>query len=277
MTREHDVALSLARQAGEILRAGWGKQGLQVENKGVINPVTEIDRRSEALITDGLRAAFPGHDILAEEGTSRSEASRARWIIDPLDGTVNYIKGYPLVAVSIGLEVDGALVLGVVYNPIADELFIGERGQGAALNGAPIRVSPVASVGQAVLASGFPYDAWTNPENNAAEWERIVKKAMSVRCDGSAALDMCHVASGRLDGYWEAGTSPWDVAAGAVIVREAGGQVSDYLGGDHFMERRELVAANPVLAKELRKILTQKARRKEESTELGEKRDEDRE
>ena len=256
MTSEREVAVTLARQAGEVLRLGWGRADLAVENKGVIDPVTEIDRKSEALITAGLRQAFPDHDILAEEGTSRSQASRYRWIIDPLDGTVNYIKGYPLVAVSIGFEADGELVLGVVYNPIADELFLAEQGKGATLNGKPIRVSPVGRIEEAVLASGFPYDVWTSAKDNTAEWRTFVKRAMSLRCDGSAALDMCHAACGRLDGYWEAGVSPWDIAAGAVIVREAGGWVSDYRGGGEFLDRREVVASNPALGEQLVAVLS---------------------
>jgi len=255
MSREREVAVALARQAGEVLRLGWSREDLAVENKGVIDPVTEIDRRSEALITDGLRRAFPDHDILAEEGTSRSEASRYRWIIDPLDGTVNFIRHYPWVAVSIGLEADGELVLGVVYNPIADELFLAERGKGATLNGQPIRVSPVGKIERAVLASGFPYDVWTAENDNTAEWRSFAKRAMSLRCDGSAALDMCSTACGRLDGYWESGVSPWDIAAGAVIVREAGGWVSDYRGGGDFLDRREVVAASPELGAEMVAVL----------------------
>jgi myo-inositol-1(or 4)-monophosphatase len=251
MSKEGEVAVRLARQAGEVLRRGWGRRDLHIEQKGQINPVTEIDHESEALITGGLSEAFPDYGILAEEGTSKSAKQKARWIIDPLDGTVNFIRGIPLTAVSIGLEKDGELVLGVVYNPFTDELFVGEQGQGATLNGNPIHVTSVETLGQAVISSGFPYDAWTNQDNNTREWAFLVKSAMTVRCDGSAALDLCQVACGRFDGYVEKGISPWDIAAGIVIVREAAGMVTDYRGGPEFLAKGEVIAANPVLSREL--------------------------
>lgn len=248
MSLEIEVAIRLARQAGEVLRRGWGRRDLHVEQKGQINPVTEIDQQSEALLVDGLARAFPDYGILAEEGASRSPERATRWIVDPLDGTVNYIHGIPLVAVSIGLERDGEAVLGVVYNPISDELFVGEKGLGATLNGRPIHVSAVETIDKAVIASGFPYDAWTNPDNNTREWADFVGSALTVRCDGSAALDLCQVACGRFDGYIEKGLSPWDIAGGAAIVREAGGAVTDYAGGAGFIANCQIVAANPALA-----------------------------
>jgi myo-inositol-1(or 4)-monophosphatase len=254
--QERNTAVQLARQAGEILARRWG-QPVQVESKGVINPVTEVDRASERLITTGLREAFPEYGLLAEEGSGWPAAHPGgpRWIIDPLDGTANYIRGIPIVAVSIGLEKDGELVLGVVYNPITAELFIGERGLGATLNGQPIHVTDTAEIGQAVLASGFEYDVWSNPDDNTREWRAFTKQATSVRCDGSAALDLCQVACGRFDGYWERSLSAWDIAAGTVIVREAGGCAEDYRGGGDVLERGEILAANPVLVRQMRQVL----------------------
>jgi myo-inositol-1(or 4)-monophosphatase len=255
LTREKEVAISLARQAGTLFRHWWGQTGLAVEQKGVINPVTEVDRQAEELITRGLMQVFPQYGILAEEGTDLSPDSPSRWIVDPLDGTTNFIKRYPLVAVSIGLQVDGELVLGVVYNPIADEMFVGERGQGATLNGMPVHVAQIGELGQAVVASGFPYDAWSTTDDNTRAWAAMVKRVSALRCDGSAALDMCAVACGRMDAYWERGVFPWDIAAGTVIVHEAGGQVSDYLGGGDFLPRGEVVAANPVLSAKIREVI----------------------
>ncbi len=154
---ETTIAVQLARQAGTILRDNWGQKGLRVQHKGVIDLATEIDRRAEALITSGLRNAFPEYGILAEEGTTFDQGTAARWIIDPLDGTANYLHGYPFVSVSIGLEKDGRLEMGVVFNPILDELFVAETGGGATLNGKPIHVSTIPQLSEAVLASGFPY------------------------------------------------------------------------------------------------------------------------
>jgi myo-inositol-1(or 4)-monophosphatase len=255
--KEREAAIALALRAGAILRAGRSGNTLDYELKGVIDPVTQVDRRSQALIVEGLHMSFPGDSILAEEGEhwDASTPSKARWIIDPLDGTTNYIKGYPLAAVSIGLEKDGELVLGVVFNPFANELFVGEHGQGATLNGHPIHVSSVAKLGQALLASGFPYDAWTATDDNTRAWQRMVKRCLALRCDGSAALDLCHVACGRLDGYWERGLAPWDTAAGVVIVREAGGLAVDYAGGNGILVLGEVVAGNAALVREIRKII----------------------
>jgi myo-inositol-1(or 4)-monophosphatase len=253
--KESDVAVILARQAGEVILRAWDKPNIEIEQKGEINLVTAIDRHCEELILSGLEHDFPGYGILSEESPEQPASWPARWIIDPLDGTTNFIKKYPFVAVSIALEVEGALVSGVVYNPIADELFVAERGQGAKLNGMPVHPSAMTSLSRAVLASGFPYDAWTNPENNARQWSAFLKRTLSLRCDGSAALDLCHVACGRLDGYWEKGLNAWDVAAGALIAREAGGWVGDYRGSDDFISRREIVATNSQLAPEMLAII----------------------
>ncbi len=255
MSNERFTAVQLARQAGDILRRGWKQQAYHVDLKGPTNPVTEIDRQSELLIVEGLRRAFPDHGILAEEGTAASGPHPVRWIIDPLDGTVNYIYHIPMVAVSIGLERDGEVVLGVVYNPITEELFVAEQGHGATLNDMAIHVSRTRTIGEAVLASGFPYEAWNTADDNTQAWRSFVKTALSVRCDGSAALDLCQVACGRLDGYWERGLSAWDIAAGSVIVREAGGWVGDFQLGHNFLQSGEIITANHFLAKEIAHML----------------------
>jgi myo-inositol-1(or 4)-monophosphatase len=254
---EITIAVNTALEAGEIIRKAWGREDVQVFEKGsAINPVTEVDRQCEDLIKRRLAAAFPEYGILAEESDKEKIGSGARWIVDPIDGTTNFIRRYPLVAVSIGLEVAEKLVLGVVYNPIMEELFVGQTGGGATLNGKPLRVTETRSLERAVLASGFPYDAWENPDNNTREWAHFVSKVRSLRCDGSAALDVCYVGAGRLDGYWEKGVSPWDIAAGIVIAREAGALVTDYGGGEGYLASGEVIAANPVLHSLVMKELT---------------------
>jgi len=252
-----EAAVAIAREAGGILRDGWSRDALVVRHKGTINPVTEIDQSSEALIVERLRHAFPKHGVMAEEGHVIQGESDARWIVDPLDGTTNYIKRIPWVAVSLGLEVAGRLVLGVVYNPILEELFMAREGKGASLNGVPIHVAKTPDLAQALLGTGFPYDAWDNPRDNTAEWRHFLKRCHYCHCDGSAALDLCQVAMGRLDGHWESGLFAWDMAAGIVILREAGGVVTDYNGGQDMLTRGELVAANPVLQTKLRAELAQ--------------------
>jgi myo-inositol-1(or 4)-monophosphatase len=248
---ELDIVVEIAKKAGEILRIGWEKKDLKVSFKGEINPVTEIDKKAESFITESLQRAFPDYGILSEESAEIIGNTNARWIIDPLDGTTNYMKRYPFVAISIALEKGGQLVLGLVYNPILNEMFVGQRGCGATYNGRPIHVSEVNALKSAVLGSGFPYDAWVNLDNNTAQWAKLLTHSISLRCDGSAALDLCRVACGQVDGYWEKGISPWDIAAGVVIVREAGGMITDYLGGEDFLSRGEIIASNPTLHVEM--------------------------
>ena len=257
---EKKIAIETAIRAGEVLKEKWNRVDLKVYEKGAaINPVTEIDQRSEALIKGCLSRAYPEYGILAEESDEIVGHIHARWIIDPLDGTTNFIKGYPFVAVSISLEVDRRLTLGVVYNPILDEMFVGQEGRGATLNGKPIKVAEVSELGSSLLASGFPYDAWENADNNTHEWAHFISLTRSLRCDGSAALDLCKVACGQLDGYWEKGIFPWDMAAGIVIVREAGGIVSDYAGENNCLALGEVIAANRKLHQKMLKVLTKTA------------------
>ena len=202
-----------------------------------------------------LKHEFPDYDLLGEESSKAIRSEGPIWIIDPLDGTTNYARDYPLFAVSIALEKNAEVVAGVVYNPLLDELFVAEKGGGATLNGEPIHVTQTQELGKALLASGFPYDVWSNPANNCEEWTRFIRRTMSVRCDGSAALDLCHVAAGRLDGYWELDVQAWDMAAGALMVKEAGGKISLTSGAPFNLYQRNILASNGHLHEAMLEVL----------------------
>ena len=234
----------LARQAGEILRKGYG-QPHDVRNKGVIDLVTEVDQRAEAFLLDAIQNQFAGHKVVAEEsGVLDGEAGHV-WYVDPLDGTVNYAHDIPIFSVSLAYEESGAMQLGVVYDPMRDELFSAQRGKGAWLNGQPIQVSDTADLAKSLLVTGFPYDTWDNPDNNLDNFARFSKRTRGVRRLGAAALDLCYVAAGRFDGYWEIRLQPWDVAAGGLIVAEAGGVVTNLHGeGDYLSPPQSVLAAN---------------------------------
>lgn len=242
-SQELRVASQAAREAGAYLQEEYRRRH-PVEHKGSIDLVTEVDRRSEALLAGLLCTPFPGYGFLGEEQVHSASGDERRWIVDPLDGTTNYVRGYPLFALSIALQAGDQTVLGVVYNPLLEELFAAVQGQGAWMNGVPIRVSHTADLGQALIGSGFPYDAWTNPVDNTRAWARFVKTALSVRCDGSASLDLCSVACGRLDGFWELDLGQWDMAAGALIVQEAGGHVTAASGAPFDLGQNSVLASN---------------------------------
>jgi len=237
-----ETALEVARVAGAIQRRGWGHPGEPSSKAADVDLVTEFDGLCEAAIVDGLRARFPDHAILGEEGGARPGDARFRWVVDPLDGTVNFAHGLPLFSVSVALQVDGETALGVVLAPVLGWEFVATRGGGATLNGQPIRVSRQASLARALLVTGFPYDRRTSPENNFDHFVAFQLGAGAVRRLGAASLDLCFVACGWLDGYWEMKLSPWDVAAGELIVREAGGRTSDFSGGRPRPE--SIVASN---------------------------------
>ncbi len=243
MADELQVAIHAARAAGEILRAGFGQRHT-IQHKGPTDMVTEMDRAAEARIVELLSAATPGHGFLAEESDPCPGRGDARWIVDPLDGTTNYTHGLPTFAVSIALERGGEMEIGVIHNPLRDELFAARRGEGATLNGRPIQVSATGSLAGALVTTGFPYDAWTSGHDNAAEVAYFLKRVQSLRASGSSAVDLAHVACGRLDGYWEPGLAPYDTAAGVLLVREAGGLATDYAGGPDAVYGKEIVAAN---------------------------------
>ncbi len=249
-----EIALHAAREGGRILMQKFGRV-LRVEHKGEVDLVTEADRAAEQAIVAAIRGTFPRHDILAEEADYGCFGSRYRWIIDPLDGTTNYAHGFPWFAVSIGLEVEGEIVLGVVYNPFHQELFVAERGRGAFLNDIQIRVSSVASLDAALLATGFPYDRKHSAVNNYDHFVNFQQTAQACRRAGSASLDLAYLAAGRLDGFWEMKLKPWDVAAGKVLVEEAGGRISDFDGSPLDIKGKECLASNGMIHERMQEVL----------------------
>lgn len=256
MTRELEVAVAAAKTAGEVIRSSFG-QRQNTRYKGERDLVTETDEKAEQTIKDALQGAFPTYGMLAEESGQLSGEGDFRWIVDPLDGTTNYAHGLPIFAVSIALERAGEVVLGVIHDPMAEETYIAERGSGATLNGHPIRVSNIDELKQALLATGFPYD----PEDVPAALDlfgRFAVLTQSMRRLGSAALDMCYVAAGRLDGYYERGVQAWDIAAGSLILKEAGGKVTDYQGSELGLEDREVVASNSLLHSSLVSVTSER-------------------
>jgi myo-inositol-1(or 4)-monophosphatase len=251
------AACEFARAAGAILLEGHGRTH-RPERKGRIDLVTEYDRRSERMLLDAIAGRFPGHAVLAEESGASAAAgatARVRWLIDPLDGTTNFAHNYPFFCVSVAAEVDGALAAGAIYDPVRSELFSAAAGEGAALDGTALRVSDIARVEDALLVTGFPYDVREHPERSLPRFEAFLVRAQGVRRDGSAALNLCYLAAGRFDGFWEGHLSPWDMAAGVLIVREAGGRVTDYEGGTFRLERPEILASNGRIHDEMRAIL----------------------
>jgi myo-inositol-1(or 4)-monophosphatase len=240
------TAMAAARVAGQFLLERFGT-ALEIRHKGEVDLVTEADEGSERLIVEALRSRFPRDRILAEEGGGAERGDEALlWIVDPLDGTTNFAHGYPVFAVSIALEVDGEVVLGVVFAPALNELFVAEQGQGAFLNERPIHVSTTAELGQSLVCTGFPYDR-SAAAAALPSFNRMVLKAQGVRRDGAAAVDLCYVAMGRFDGFWERELQPWDVAAGALVLTEAGGKLTDYRGEPFDIRAHEVAASNGVI------------------------------
>jgi myo-inositol-1(or 4)-monophosphatase len=252
---ERRVAVDAAHAAGALLRDALTDQR-QVSFKGApTNLVTEMDARAEQLVSDRLRAAFPGDALLGEEGGTRPGTSGRRWIVDPLDGTTNYAHGLPMFAVSIALEVAGVVVLGVVYDPTRDDLFVAERGRGAWLGDRRLRVSSAATLNESLLSTGFPYDVREGEDNNLREFAAFTVRAQGVRRMGSAVIYLAYVAAGRTDGYWELRLGPWDVAAGALLVEEAGGRVTNLSGGPVDLDRPAVVASNGRIHEEMLQVL----------------------
>jgi len=250
-------AETLARRAGEILKKNFANAH-RVRYKGRIDPVTEADLRSEKFITTQITKKFPDHTILAEEGTGSGEAAEFRWVIDPLDGTVNYAHGFPIYCVSIGLEHDGRMVVGAVYDPERDEMFRGGRGIGSFVNRKRLHVSTETSVERALLATGFGYNIATARRNNLGLFARMAKKVQGLRRPGSAAMDLCWTAAGRVDGFWELYLRPWDTGAALVIVEEAGGRVTQVDGSPYSIFNDSLLTANPRLHPKLQRLLSGK-------------------
>jgi myo-inositol-1(or 4)-monophosphatase len=249
-----DAAWQAADAAGEIIRANW-QQPRSIDYKGAIDLVTDTDRLCERAIVERLARQFPGHSILAEEETrlERRESSY-RWIVDPLDGTTNFAHGYPHFCVSIALERDGEIILGLVYDPLRRECFRAIAGRGATVNGQSIHCSSVDDLDKALLATGFPYDRRDHADYYLSFFKAFLTCSQGIRRDGSAALDLCYVACGRIDGYWELKLKPWDVAAGSLIVAEAGGKLSDFRGAPFDIRGRGTLAANPLIHEQMYRI-----------------------
>lgn len=245
-----DFAIELAYRAGGLLRAA-AEGERSVEAKRYADLVTDADKASEALILGAIRERYPDHAILAEESGASGGSGGYTWVIDPLDGTLNYFHGFPFYSVSIGLAHAGELLLGVVFDPLRGELFAAERGQGARLNGRRLHVSATESLNQALLTTGFPYSRFSEPDNNLREFNHLSRRAREIRRSGSAALELCYVAAGRSDGHWELELNAWDLAAGALIVREAGGKVSGWRGEPWTLDNDRIVATNGLIHAEL--------------------------
>lgn len=257
-----NTAVKAARRAGTvIMRHADRLDRLAVEPKGRNDFVTEVDRRAEAEIIDILRHAYPDHGILAEESGNHDAGDQYLWIVDPLDGTTNFLHGYPHFAVSIALRNRGKLEQGVIFDPHRNELYTATRGQGARLNDRRIRVSGIADMPHALLGTGFPFKTQQYLEQWIQVFRVLMPESSGVRRAGSAALDLAHVACGRFDGFWEFGLKPWDMAAGCLLIEEAGGRVSDPNGGQEHFRSGDVVAGNPKIYEEmLRRIQPQLAR-----------------
>jgi myo-inositol-1(or 4)-monophosphatase len=245
-----EVAIEAAREAAIIVRADFDRPK-QISYKGEVDLVTETDRRSEALIVGKLRKHFPNHAIVAEEGSEGAAAgAKYCWYVDPLDGTTNFVHGYPCVGISIGLLEDGEPIVASVMNPVSGELFTAAKGRGAQLNGKPMHVSSVKKLSESLVVTGFPTDQRKKSINMDFYWE-FTLRSHGVRRDGSAALDLCSVACGRFEGFWEFGLKSWDTAAGILLVTEAGGAVSDLSGASSHPGGPEMIASNGLIHAEM--------------------------
>jgi myo-inositol-1(or 4)-monophosphatase len=254
MQQLKDFAVELAINAGELLMEKFN-QSLEIHYKGDINLVTEADKVSENLIIAAIRQNFPDHGILSEESPAILDGSAMRWIIDPLDGTTNYAHGYPVFCVSIALEKDGVIMLGVVHDPTRRDTFVAVRGEGAYLNSKRLAVSETPELTRSLLATGFPYDIRDSKENNLINFNMMAKEAQAVRRAGAAALDMAYVAAGRFDGFWELKLKPWDTAAASLLIEEAGGNTTDIFGHPWNLLSPHILVSNGRIHKQMIAVL----------------------
>ena len=255
MSEAVKVAVEAALAAGKILRDRKDSIG-EISYKEFHDPVTEVDLLCEQTVINRIKKTFPDHDILAEEsGSAEGNPSPSKWIIDPLDGTLNYSHGYPCYCVSIGLEHEGQLEVGVVYNPCLDELFVAERGKGATLNNKSIKVSTIPTLKESLLVTGFHPKVAHSLDDNLNHFCRFMKACQAVRRPGSAAMDLVYTAMGRFEGFWELKLSPWDVAAGMLIITEAGGTLSKFDGSPVTIYDEEILVSNGLIHQEMVSIL----------------------
>jgi myo-inositol-1(or 4)-monophosphatase len=249
------LTIQTAKEAGQILRDGFGTIFKISSKEGKNNLVTEYDVRAEKYIIGKIKEKYPDHTFLAEESGADSAESSRRWIIDPLDGTVNFAHNLPIFSVSIALEIDGEIHCGCVYNPIINEIFWAESGKGAFFNGEKIKVSEVSDFERAFLVTGFPYNVSENPNQCINHFVKVIGEGIPVRRLGSAAIDLCYTACGRFDGFWEIALHPWDVAAGMLILREAGGRMTHYDGSDYSFAQTSVIASNGLIHKNIQEVL----------------------
>ena len=254
MSEYVNVAERAAREAGRFLAKRF-RGSLKIEKKGQVNLVTDADRQSEELLKRIILSEFPDHGFKAEEGTETGTDSEFLWLVDPLDATTNYAHGFPVYCVSIALLKDGQIIAGCIYNPNLDECFTAEYGKGAFLNGDRIVVSKTENLDDSLLATGFPYDIRDSDDNNLKEFAAFATSARAVRRAGSAALDAAYLACGRFDGFWEFKLAPWDIAAGILLIKEAGGKVSSWTGGECDFFKGEILASNALIHAQMLNVL----------------------
>ena len=248
------LAIAAAKEAGRIQMAHYGRTH-QIEYKGKIDPVTDVDKLCEGAIVTMISETFPNHDILSEETSFKEKGSSWRWIIDPIDGTTNYIHEYPCFCVSIGLEIDGDVQLGVVYHPLLNELFYARKGEGAFLNKNRISVSRRGELDGSFLCTGFPYDVRERSDFYLQYFRAFITRSFALRRPGSAVLDLCYLAAGRFDGFWEMKLHPWDVAAASLMVTEAGGKITDFKGNPFSIYSEEILASNGLIHEAMLQVM----------------------
>jgi myo-inositol-1(or 4)-monophosphatase len=248
------VAMAAAKEAGRIQMSHLG-HSYSVEYKGDIDPVTVVDKLCEKAIVQMISDTFPDHDIMTEESPFEAKGSPWRWIVDPIDGTTNYFHGFPFFCVSIGLEIDGEVKLGIVHIPVLNETFHAEKGKGAFLNGSRISVSQNDNLNRSFLCTGFPYDVREHPDCYLQYFREFLIKSFGIRRPGSAAIDLSYLAAGRFDGFWELKLHPWDVAAGSLLITEAGGKVTDFQGQPFTIYSEEILASNGLIHEEMLEVV----------------------
>ncbi len=259
MTRDElkRVLLETIRLGGAVIKSNFDADYKVYSKKTVNDLVTEIDKKAEDVIIGNIKKHYPSHQILSEEIGSMETNSEYKWIIDPIDGTVNFVHGIPICCVSIGVEKEGEIIMGAVYNPMLEELFVAEKGAGALLNNMPIKVSPKSEIESSCLVTGFPY-RWADVDKDPVKvFETFIRQGLPVRRLGSAAIDLCWVACGRFDGFWEYNLNPWDIAAGYLIIEEAGGKVTNFKGEPYSVYDKQTLATNGKIHEDMLRLINQ--------------------